>query len=379
MSRRSFPAQALSFGLLSLALGACQAVAGIEDRKLDPKLLPRVDSQQCKDYCSVVMDACSDDDAVYANLGQCLSVCATLDPGDPEEIHEENTVACRAREAENAKDEPKGYCRSAGPGGNGKCGTDCEAYCQIFPQICPKQYEYGSSEECLRACGALTEQDRYNLEDDHGGDTIECRLVHTSSASVDPTGHCAHAPVRPSDPWCVGDPKEPPTCQQYCDIELAACQDTELAQYESPEQCLAVCAALPPGVNPDQAANTMACRRYHSFNSITSPAVHCFHSGPTGDGHCGDSRKAEDGFTTNCESYCELLAKACPTEFDDELGSAEGCMEACVQLPEADPESHYTVESASKSSGLNCRVLYTTRAFADSAACESAMGRDNCQ
>lgn len=378
--RRSFAALLVSFGLVSLALSACQAVAGIEDRKLDPMLSPRVDSRQCKSYCDVVMDACTGDDAVYANREQCLSVCAALDPGDPQEFRNENTLACRARQADAAKDEPKGYCRSAGPGGNGQCGSDCDAYCRVFPQICPKQYEYRSTEECLRACGALTEQDTYNLEDDHGGDTIECRLVHMTSASVDPTNHCAHAPIRPSEPWCVGDPKKPPTCEQYCDIELAACDGTEFAQYESRAQCLAVCAALPPGENPDQAGNTVACRRYHSFNAVTSPALHCYHSGPTGDGHCGDSRSAsKNEYTTNCESYCDLLAQACPSEFGDELGSAEGCMQACVELPEADPESHYSVESALASDGLNCRVLYTTRAFEDRKACASAVGGGDCQ
>jgi hypothetical protein len=377
---RSFSApKVIGFCLISLALGACQAVAGIEDRTLDPALRPRVDSEQCKDYCAVVMDACTGEDAVYANLGQCLGVCAALDPGDPEELRAENTVACRARQAENAKDEAKGYCRSAGPGGNGECGTDCEAYCQVFPQVCKAQFEYGSNDDCLRACEALTQQDSYDLERDHDGDTIECRLVHMTSASVDPVGHCAHAPVRPSDPWCVGDPEKPPTCAQYCDIEEAACADGDYAQYESREQCLAVCEALTPGVNPDQAVNTMACRRYHSFNAITTPAVHCHHAGPTGDGHCGDIRKAADGFTTNCESYCQLLAKACPTEFDDQMGSPEACMEACVELPEANAESHYTVGSAPDSKGLNCRVLYTTRAFLDSAACASAIGGDQCE
>jgi hypothetical protein len=325
------------------------------------------------------MDACTGKDAVYANRGQCLGVCATLEPGDSEEPADDNSVACRAREANSAEDEPEGYCRSAGPGGNGVCGTDCEAYCQIFPQICPANNEYTTTEQCLRACGALTEQDRYSLDADHGGDTVECRLVHTTSASVDPMMHCAHAPLRPSPQWCVGDPKEPPTCKQYCDIELAACSPGEFAQYESEDQCLAVCDALPPGVNPDTAANTMACRRYHSFNAMTAPAAHCFHSGPTGDGHCGDTRKAADGFTTNCESYCDLVAKACPGEFDAEMGSAEACMEACVQLPEADAESHYTVDSASKSKGLNCRVLYTTRAFMDDKACASALGGDDCE
>jgi hypothetical protein len=370
--------RALSFCLLSLSLGACQAVAGIEERKLDPKLVPRNDSEQCKSYCSVVMEACQNEDAVYATLAQCLGICAQLPAGDDNEPGENNTVACRAAEADNALSEPKGYCRSAGPGGNGKCGTDCDAYCNLFPKICKDKFEYTDAAQCLKACNAITEQDSYNLTADHGGDTIECRLVHTASAAVDPVMHCPHGTLKPGSEWCVGKADKPPTCDQYCDIELAACTGKN-AQYESPEQCQAVCAALEPGVNPDQAANTMACRRYHSFNSITGADTHCPHSGPTGDGHCGDTRKPSDGFTTNCESYCLLVSKACPDEFESDLGGDDGCMAECVELPGAAAESHYTASGADKRAGLDCRMVNTTRAFLDHDACASAVGKGDCE
>lgn len=371
--------KALSWCLLALSLGACQAVAGIEDRKLDPKLVPRVDSEQCQDYCATVMEACSGQDAVYANIGQCLGVCAQLDPGDAQEPSG-NTVACRAVQADNALSEPKGYCRSAGPGGNGECGSDCEAYCAVFPKICKDKYEYSSTAECLKTCNALTDQDRYNLDDDHDhkGDTVECRLVHMASASVEPVTHCPHAPLRPTAPWCIGADDEPPTCQQYCDIELAACTGKN-AQYESPEQCLAVCAALTPGVNPDTAVNTMACRRYHAFNSVTGADMHCSHSGPTGDGHCGDTSKPEGGFTTNCESYCQIVEQACPDEFDADLGGSDGCMAACVKLEGAAPDSHYSSTGAVKRGGLDCRVVNAARALLDATACAAAVGGDECE
>ena len=378
MSLLNCVSKASGWFLFALALGACQAVAGIEERKLDPKLLPRVDSEQCQDYCEVVMEACTGEDAVYANVDQCLGVCAALDPGDAQEPNG-NTVACRADQAQNALSEPKGYCRSAGPGGNGECGTDCEAYCTVFPKICKDKYEYSTTAECLKTCNALTDQDRYNLDNDHDhkGDTIECRLVHMASASVEPATHCPHAPLRPTAPWCIGADDEPPTCDQYCDIELAACSGKN-AQYESREQCLAVCAALTPGVNPDTAVNTMACRRYHSFNAVTGPEMHCSHSGPTGDGHCGDTSKPADGFSTNCESYCQLVANACPDEFESELVDAKGCMAACVELEGAAPDSHYTSTGAESREGLDCRVLYTARAFRDPEACASAVGAGDC-
>jgi len=380
MERRGSLGKVLGLGIFALALGACQAVAGIEDRKLDPKLAPRNDSPQCKQYCEVVMEACKGDDAVYATVAQCLGVCAQLDPGDPEEPRG-NTVACRAEKADDALSEPKGYCRSAGPGGNGECGTDCEAYCQVFPKVCKDKYEYSSTEQCLKACRALTDQPSYNIDDDHDhkGDTIECRLVHMASATVDPVAHCPHAPLKPTGPWCVGPEDEPPTCEQYCDIELAACSGKN-AQYESPEQCMAVCKALPAGVNPDTAANTMACRRYHSFNAVTGPDTHCSHSGPTGDGHCGDTRTPADGFTTNCESYCGLVEQACGKEFEAAFGDADGCMAACIELDGAAADSHYSSTGADQRKGLDCRVVHTARAFLDADAnCDAAVGGGDCE
>lgn len=369
----------LGFWLLSLALGACQAVAGIEERKLDPKLAPRIDTPQCKDYCEVVMEACKGENAVYATVAQCLGVCAALEPGDPEEPLG-NTVACRAVRAENALTEPKGYCRSAGPGGNGECGTDCEAYCTVFPQVCKDQYEYESTEQCLETCAALTDQDRYNIDDDHDhkGDTIECRLVHTASATVDAAGHCKHAPLRPTAPWCIGSEDEAPTCEQYCDITLVACTGKN-AQYESREQCLKVCEALPPGANPDTAVNTMSCRRYHAFNSVTRPDMHCPHSGPTGDGHCGDTSKPSTGFTTNCESYCLLVKQACPAEFASELVDDDGCMKSCVELPGAAADTYYSTTKGEKEQGLHCRILHTARAFLDPESCAAAVGAGDCE
>jgi len=326
MRAADFAKHLVGFALLGLGLGACQAIAGIEDRKLDPNASAPVNTKQCKDYCAAVMDACAGPNAVYTTEEICLGVCARLTPGDGEDVGANtNTVTCRANYAMIAKDEPADYCKYAGPGGNGKCGTDCEAYCQIFPQVCPTEYEYKSDAECIEYCDALPKQDTYDVVRDHGGDTIECRLVHSSSATVIPADHCPHATIRPAKPWCISGADTAPSCDDYCTIELAACTDA-LAQYQSLDQCKAVCNALDPGTNSDIAGNTVGCRRYHSFNSTTQPDTHCSHSGPLGDGHCGhDDAKA--GTTGNCESYCRLVAAACPDDFKaSSIGTPEKCM-----------------------------------------------------
>jgi hypothetical protein len=372
----------VGFCLTVLGLAACQAVAGIEDRKLDPNAGKVVYSQQCHDYCDLVMDACTGKNTVYTTKDICLGVCSHLDPGDDEDTTV-NTVACRQFYADEATREPIDNCRFAGPGGGGKCGTDCQAYCQLFPDVCPDDYKYKSTADCLKFCGALPDQKDFDVARDHGltaehgGDTIECRLVHTSSATLKPAEHCPHANIFPEEPWCIGLLDQAPSCEDYCAIEMVACTGA-LAQYQTNDECLAVCEALPPGTNVDEVGNTVGCRRYHAFNSTLGPDNHCAHSGPTGDGHCGHD-DADNGYLGNCDSYCTLLAKACPTEFDNELGSAEKCMEACSELEEAPADSKYSVKNAEKSTGLHCRVLYTVRAFADDAACASAMGGDQCE
>jgi hypothetical protein len=360
------------FALLALGLGACQAIAGIEDRTLDPNATStHADSKQCKDYCAVVMSNCSGDNSVYTTEELCLGVCAELEPGDPNEPSG-NTVACRVQQADFAAREPADHCKAAGPGGNDVCGSDCDAYCALYPKVCRTNYEYLSTADCLKACSGLTKQDSFNVVTDHGGDTIECRLVHVSSATVKPDEHCPHALIPPTQPWCAGKPDASPTCTEYCNIELSAC-DAGLTQYESPEQCLAVCAALEPGRNDDQTGNTVGCRRYHAFSATLAPNTHCYHSGPSGDGHCGDHVKG------NCDSYCTLLAASCPVEFAAEMVSADKCLTACEKLPEAATDSKYTLDSAKRSKGLQCRILHAVRAFEDKTACASAIGGDQCQ
>jgi hypothetical protein len=376
MSRSSLSSKFLGFCLTALALAACQAVAGIEDRTLDPDALAPSSSPQCKEYCSVVMDACKNKNAVYTTEAICLGVCAQLDPGDDEDTAG-NTVACRLYQAKIAKDEPD-YCKGAGPGGNNVCGTDCEAYCEFFPKACPASYEYKSTKDCVRYCEGLPSQPDFDVSRDHDGDTIECRLVHASSATTKPAEHCPHAQIRPTKPYCIGKATGAPTCDDYCNIELAACRG-DFAQYESLEQCKAVCDALLPGTNDDEGGNTVACRRYHSFNSTTLPGTHCSHSGPVGDGHCGhDDAKA--GTTGNCEAYCRLIAAACPDEVAaSSIATADECMSECVGLPEAAVDSKYSLTAAADSRGLSCRVLHAARAFEDKTACASALGGGKCK
>lgn len=356
-----------AFSLLPVALSACQVVAGIEERKLDPHA---GSDKLCNEYCDKVMAFCTETHAVYPNRDQCMGVCRNLPQGDNQELVNENSVQCRIDIIDRSDEQDD--CRFVGPGGGDQCGSDCEAYCTLYPKVCPDDYKYGKFDNCLKNCEGLKDQkDRYNLKEDHEGDTVECRLVHTSSASVDPTSHCPHATIFPAEPWCISKAEAEPTCEDYCKIELAACQGP-LAQYKDEPECLAACAALPIGTNGDETTNTVGCRRYHSFNSTLLPDTHCSHSGPTGDGHCG----------SNCEAYCDIAAKACATAFGKAFADPDACIADCETLPEAAKDSVYTVESAGSSTDYKCRMLHAVQALSqpdDAALCASALGAGDCQ
>ena len=161
-------------------------------------------STGCATYCESVMSACVGENAVYVNDEACLAVCALMEPGAPAEPTG-NTVACRTAHARLAELEPDDYCAAAGPGGSQMCGSDCEAYCAMYPQVCPEQAEAQGTESCLEKCAALVDQSGFDLIGDHGGDTVECRLVHLASATLYPTDHCQHAQLAPTQPWCVAE------------------------------------------------------------------------------------------------------------------------------------------------------------------------------
>ncbi len=417
MSRLSrFAIAAVFVASAGSALGACQSLAGIEDRTFtgnagdagdtgDGGALPP--TEQCQKYCSLAKDVCGGTNALYADDSTCLGICALLLPG--EEIEPQgNTVACRINQLEVAQQVTPGepatlpdYCAKAGPGGNGTCGSNCESYCQLYAGACQAdQPQLGNTQynqkTCVAKCQGLTNLDTFDWMSNYSGDTLQCRLAHTSAATVNPGEHCVHAQLQaqgqanPVGP-CVDDASTTkPDCDSFCHLELAECQN-ELAVYESVEQCRAVCALLPAGQITDIKENTVGCRKYHSYNALVDPTSHCPHTGPGGDGHCGsaDAPSAET-FTGNCESYCILAAGACdsavagvdPAEtFQAHFKTKAACQQACGKIDGAAPNSGYAVAPAPTGDTVQCRLLHAARAalkpgtecaavFGDAAPCQ---------
>lgn len=159
----------------------------------------------CDKYCEEVTEHCTGDLQQYRDLRQCQTVCELFPQGELASRANENTVACRLRYASNARyaagTEQSAYCRQAGPGGDGRCGTNCESYCTLMMQVCSAEvaaiYRYETVEECIGACSALPVSDEpYSSASIvvADGNHVQCRLFHvTSAAMLDAEEHCEHA------------------------------------------------------------------------------------------------------------------------------------------------------------------------------------------
>ena len=156
-----------------------------------------IEAPLCERYCDTVATACTGTNEQFASLDACLAVCERLDPGSPGDVAG-NTVECRLARAQLAQrtGEAANYCSSAGPGGAGACGEDCEGFCALMAETCPAAM--GTYEECLPVCATVPnlagppDNVTYNTSV-QDGNSVQCRLFHVTAATLDPIAHCVHA------------------------------------------------------------------------------------------------------------------------------------------------------------------------------------------
>ena len=211
LARTGGTSRSLSFWLGALALTTgCAQIAGIDQAPTDPNASATGSASLCNTYCDTVMNNCKDPDYVYASRDACTGVCQAFVQlnlvGDPQQAIG-NTLNCRLKQATAAgpTGEPAQYCPSAGPGGNGVCGSNCEGYCYLMMQICPAEFAtdqfQNSLSYCLAQCANIPVLDAGFDADQQSGNTINCRLYHVSAAAAaavagldDQTAlHCTHA------------------------------------------------------------------------------------------------------------------------------------------------------------------------------------------
>jgi hypothetical protein len=157
----------------------------------------------CERYCAAVNDGCGGSHTQYLSLEGCLAICALLPAGMPGDSSG-NTVNCRLGYALKARSEPYTYCTWAGPGGDGKCGSNCDGFCTVMMQECtaastPNGRDYFKDlASCMTTCNGLDDVGNYSATDSAlqtGADHVQCRLYHVDAAVTedDPTTHCPHA------------------------------------------------------------------------------------------------------------------------------------------------------------------------------------------
>lgn len=174
----------------------------------------------CESYCDAVMTNCKGKYEQYRTFNQCVEVCKRLPAGESGDDNV-NSVQCRVRQAGFAESEPFLYCKSAGPLGAGRCGSNCFSYCSLMQSACTPESTDGNlepsyfadSQACLADCGAIPTHEDDPMQYSSSatatpscfvGNTLYCRVYHVAAGLEQdaPTEHCPHA--------MGGDPCEDP-------------------------------------------------------------------------------------------------------------------------------------------------------------------------
>jgi hypothetical protein len=157
----------------------------------------------CDEYCSLMATDCRGNNAQYIDVDACHEACRWFPTGVPGDTHG-NSLDCRLTYANKAHSEPYTYCTWAGPGGDGKCGTNCEGFCTLMMAACtaastgPGHAYFDSMMDCQASCQELADVGSYstsNTSQQMGADHVQCRLYHVGAALAedDAFTHCPHA------------------------------------------------------------------------------------------------------------------------------------------------------------------------------------------
>jgi len=147
-------------------------------------------------------------------------------------------------------------------------------------------------------------------------------------------------------------------CGNYCDLAQASCGGGDSGAYSSiytsRDTCTAVCGYFDPNPDHNSALNTLGCRE---GLLLGQEPMDCPKAGP------GGGKPPLESCGTNCDSYCSLYSKICPTQFSKEFGGDSGtpCADACNALPDY---GGYNVASDDTGATVQCRFFHLSAAAA---------------
>ncbi len=159
--------------------------------------------------------------------------------------------------------------------------NSCASYCTNIQQACTvNNAEYINTFVCMQMC----------LHFDTGvpgvesGNSLACRIWHTTAAKTDPSTHCRHA--GPLGGGVCGD--QP--CSEYCALTQALCSTQPAPPYTSEAACDTACPSFKYDEATDQGdlaestGNTLNCRIYHlesaydTQDNADATSFHCPHT-----------------------------------------------------------------------------------------------------
>jgi hypothetical protein len=157
----------------------------------------------------------------------------------------------------------------------------CNAYCtNIMANCTGENAEYINAFVCMQMCAQFDP----GVAGDETGNSLACRIWHTTAAKSDPTVHCRHAgPL--GGGVCGTDP-----CSPFCTLDVALCSTQPSPPYTGESACDSACDAFQydqatnDGDLVESSGNTLNCRLYHLESAYDTPdnaqatSVHCPHT-----------------------------------------------------------------------------------------------------
>jgi hypothetical protein len=162
----------------------------------------------CDNYCNVVMQNCTGNNAEYLTRDICVAMCPAFDVNLTVADTADNTLGCRLFHANAAALTPDTSCRFAGPLGGGHCGGDpCVPFCSLDVNYCSPSFQPAMYMNPLvydggvAGCEADCKTYPYLVVDagdttiEMGSNSLNCRLWHLETAYRGPAYgmiHCFH-------------------------------------------------------------------------------------------------------------------------------------------------------------------------------------------
>lgn len=161
---------------------------------------------------------------------------------------------------------------ATGDTGTSTLRYDCPSYCDAIAKTCTgARLQYTGQAACLEMCHHFDT----GSPGDQAGDSLACRVYHTTAAAKDPDTHCPHA--GPLGGTHCGD-----LCEAFCLLDSAICRD--FPAYKSEAECRSICPKYPyvsatdGGVLSLQNGPTLNCRLYHLESATEDRQTHCPHT-----------------------------------------------------------------------------------------------------